>query len=185
MSNFKNKSQAGFAGIIEIALIALVIVIAGAAAVHVKQSQNNKKVVAAQQQKDKETQAALLKAHEAKKTAEAAKVATPVEVTASPTTPEPVKVTPTPAPTTKPPVVAKSNATAFTAANCTGEVTVYVSNKNGTTSSYHQAPNWEVVKTYTYGQEIHIYCQMGGVSPEYIFDNDAYIKSADVSPTRP
>lgn len=104
--------------------------------------------------------------------------------------PDHVSVPPTTSPSVSAPdpvVVAESNATPFTAANCAGSVTVYVSNKNGAEASYSPPGSWRVVNTYSYGQALEALCIIGdtNLAPDYVLVDDAYIKSTDVSPTQP
>jgi len=77
--------------------------------------------------------------------------------------------------------------TPFTAANCVGDGTVYVSNPNGTQGSYKYPDNWEPVTSYSYGQAINIYCLVGdsAFAPDYVLGNDDFIKASDLSTTKP
>lgn len=93
--------------------------------------------------------------------------------------------TPTPEPTPAPAkTVTASKATTFTAANCTGNITVYVSNKAGAEGSYNPS-SWTVVKTFAYGEAISAFCDSNTLASYVVTTSDMYVKRSDLSPTKP
>jgi|SRR3989344_4659966 len=164
--------QSGF-GVVELVLVFIIVGIVSGAGWYIlksKQNANNSYNSAA-------SASTVAKSTAKKKTAKTTNVAP--ETNATTTSSPPALATPQPAATSK--------ATAFTAANCNGDnITVYVSNKNGAEASYHPPGSWQVVKTYAYGESIQVLCHAGeGLMPEYVLANDAYIKSTNLSPTKP
>ena len=181
----KQINENGFTHIVILVLVLAVVASLGFVSyVKVKSSQDDKRTLSQQKASENalelaKQKSAINKAAEAKKAADA-EAAKPVEVTSAPVEVASPVVVATPVEVASP-VVATSNATAYT--GCDGITELYVSNKNGTTSSYQPPPNWTVVKTYVYGEKIIIYCQPP--ANEYVFDNDAYVKRVDLSPTKP
>lgn len=101
---------------------------------------------------------------------------------------------PAPASTATPAAIPKttvsvSGATALTSANCKTDnaFTVYVSNKAGAEGSYQPPGSWQAVKTFTYGEAITVTCSpASSFSPDYVVTStDMYIKSSNLSPTKP
>ncbi len=174
MARTTNNNQSGFALILVIMLVGLVLSVGAYAAVRSKQASDNKKALAIEQSANTATPK--------KKTPTPAPNVTPTATPVATATPTPVPTkAPTPVPTPKP------NVTPYKAADCTGQanVTVWVSNKNGTAGSYKAPNQWTPVITFAYGQQLSSYCQPGGYMPEYVLVNDAYVKSADLSTTKP
>ena len=175
MARTNHNNQSGFALIIIIALVGLVLTVGAYAAVRAKQASEDKKALAMEQAADD-------KAKTNKKSPTPAPSTAPSATPAPTSTPTPVPTkAPTPVPTPRP------NITPYKASDCTGQanVTVWVSNKNGTAGSYKAPNQWTPVITFAYGQQLSSYCQPGGYMPEYVLVNDAYVKSADLSTTKP
>lgn len=87
-------------------------------------------------------------------------------------------VTPAPAP--------QSTTTPVTAANCSGKFTVYVSSPSGAPASYYPPSSWQTVTTHAYGTSLQAVCSSNpSISPEYVIINDAYVKSSQLSITKP
>lgn len=179
------NNQSGFAMTLTIIVaVALMGTVGTVGYLKINEAKYNKSI--AETQKLNDQKVAEAKAlQEKKKTEEITKVNTseptpaPAVATESPTAPS------SPAPSS--PAANVSNATAFTATNCTGWTTVYVSNPNGADASYRPPSNWEVVKTYPYGQALSVYCVIGDsdLAPDYVLIADAYVKSTNLSPTQP
>lgn len=109
---------------------------------------------------------------------DSSKTTDPVSAPAPVAAPAPVS---TPAPTPQP------TATPVTAANCSGgKFTVYVSNANGAPGSYYPPSSWQTVTTFAYGTSLQALCSSNAsISPEYVIINDAYVKSSNLSTTKP
>jgi type II secretory pathway pseudopilin PulG len=180
-----SSHQSGIAVVLVVLLVAVASAVGVVGYLRIKDSQNSKAALAEQQTSIKRAQAAKALADEKALAAEQATEA--ADAVPATTTPTPTATTPAPTPTPKPtPTVATSNATAFTAANCTGEITVYVSNKAGAEASYQLPSNWKVVKTHASGTALQGLCKVGeGLVPEYVIIQDAYVKSSNLSPTKP
>lgn len=102
---------------------------------------------------------------------------TPQENTAQNEPPAPAAPAPEPQP----------NITPYTAADCSGEKTAYVSNPNGTQGSYNPPESWNPTIRFSYGEAVVAYCEIGNTfaSPEYVLINDAFVKASDLSTTKP
>lgn len=161
------KDQSGF-GVIEIILSLVIVAIISGAGWYVWKSNQN----------------ATNSYNSAASTSTVAK--SPAKPKSTKTAPETeVKTEPTPAPAPAPAkAVTKSGATAFTAANCTGNITVYVSNKAGAEGSYNPS-TWTVVKTFAYGEAISAICDSNTLASYVVTTSDMYVKRSDLSPTKP
>ncbi len=186
-----NKNQSGFGVILIILLLAVIGTVAAGAAIKVNEAKANKAADVAQKNANQHAIDAKAAAEEKKAEKKNEPTPTPSSTPAASSTPAPVvTVKPTVAPTVKP---VTSNATPFTRANCNGVSVVYVSNKNGAAASYNPPGQWSTYKTYPYGTAISIYCQVDGnasgpataYAPDYVQVNDAFVKSTDLSPTKP
>lgn len=183
------NTQSGFALIIVIVVgVAIMGTVGSIGFLKYQEAQFSK--TAADEQKMTDEQITKFKAEAAKKADEKKEATgdavTEIPVETSPaSTPTPTKIYPAPAPVVTP-TAPTSNATAFTAANCTGHITVYVSNKSGAEASYHPPSSWQVVKTHAYGTALQAICNIGeGLAPDYVISGDAYIKTSNLSPTKP
>lgn len=190
----KNKQQSGFGVILIILILAAIGTVAAGAAIKVNEAKSKKASEVAQNNANQH--AIDAKAAAAKKKFEKKNDPSPtplVSVSPAPSTGPTVKpvvtVKPTTVPTAKP---VTSNATLFTMANCNGNSTVYVSNKNGAQASHNSPEQWSAYKTYPYGSALNVYCQLDGnasgsasaYAPNYVTYIDAFIKSSDLSPTK-
>ena len=180
--NSKNN-QNGFVGIVVLVLL-LLVATAGVFVFNRSRDSQNSKAIFEDTKQNNQKAAAAQEVLAQKKLNE--KAATPPVEPSPPPTPPTQEPAPAqqPSPDPTPPV---SNATKFTAANCNGVSTVYVSNQNGAEASYRPPESWQVHKTYGYGESFQVYCIIGGTAfaPDYVLENDAYIKTSDLSPTKP
>lgn len=176
MKNTKH-TQAGFAALLVVLLVVAVGAGGSVAYMKVKSAQDHKAEVAKQEQLAKDADAAKKLAEQKKQdalkaAAEKAKT-TAVKKVAS-QTPTPTSPKPT------------SNATALKSGDCVlTKITVYVSNKNGTSGSYTPPERWNPTKNFAYGDSISGSCYWNSSLPSYVVINDLYLKMADLSSTKP
>ncbi|GEM_PF-6547005 len=176
MKNTKH-TQAGFAALLVVLLVVAVGAGGSVAYMKVKAAQDHKAEVAKQEQLAKDADVAKKLAEQKKQdalkeAAEKAKTTAVKEVanqTPTPTSPKPT-----------------SNATALKSSDCTlAKITVYVSNKSGTSGSYLPPDRWKTDKTFAYGDAITGDCNWTSSLPSYVVINDLYLKMADLSSTKP
>lgn len=186
MKKISQQFEDGFAHLIPIVLVGLLF--AGVATIGVSRyiQTKNKSTEAASSQAETNqaktnnnttTTTTAPVAQDTPSSEPAGTVATPVtDAEAAPVTTSP-----------QPPAQAQSTASAFTAAHCVGKVTVYVSNASGAAASYHPPSTWSTVTTYPYGQALSAYCMISNsaFAPDYVIVDDAFVKSSDISPTKP
>lgn len=191
----QNKNQSGFGVILILLILAAIGTVAAGAVIKVNEAKSKQASEVAQNNANQ--RAAVAKATAVKKKLEKKSEPSPSPSasaspapSSSPAVKPVVTVKPTIVPTAKP---ITSYATPFTMANCNGNSTVYVSNKNGAQASYNSPGQWSAYKTYPYGSAISVYCQVDGnasgpasaYAPDYVIANDAFIKASDLSPTKP
>lgn len=177
MATQKSKKQGGFAHVLAIGAMVFVAGAVGTVGV-LKFNEMQAKSRAAEQQKT------VTQATEQAKMPETTPAPVPAEQQPAPTpapTPQPAPA-PAPAPT---PTPAKNNATAFTAANCKNDITVYISNRNGA-PAYNNLTDNTVYTTYAYGTSLEVYCSSSnGFDKGYVLYENVWLKSTDISPTKP
>lgn len=184
MKTKTHHSQSGFATVIIIVIVAVVAGVGTLGYLKIKDSQDTKAALATQKASDEK--AAEAKSLAEKKAAEKETVTPEAAPATAAASPQATTTSPSTAAKPAPSPVAASNATAFTAANCTGNITVYVSNKGGAEASYYPPSSWKTIKTYGYGEALKARCIVGeGLGPDYVISGDAYIKSSNLSPTKP